>query len=134
MPILVRAISIEKRVPETLLFGAPSFQFSLRTRLRSLPPAPFNASEEGGVGMCQTLKNVREPQARTTRKRLLQIFEILPPAWLQAIHDWPPCKADKKDRRRPPHFLGERARKDSIHFSGITRKHRAGSVFEGLDV
>jgi hypothetical protein len=77
-PILVLAISIEKRVPETLFFSAPSFQFSLRTRLRSLPLAPFNASYEGGADTCNTLK-VKGVISRTTRDCLLQIFEILHP-------------------------------------------------------
>jgi hypothetical protein len=44
VPLLVRAISLEQSVPETLLFGAPSFHFTLRTRLPSLLPARFNAS------------------------------------------------------------------------------------------
>ena len=96
--MLVRAISIEKSVPETFLFGAPSFHFNLRTRLISLLPAPFNASYEGDAGMCHML-NVKGATMWTTRNRLLQFFEILPPGWWQAIHGWPPCKADKKDRR-----------------------------------
>jgi hypothetical protein len=73
-------IFIEKSVPETLLFGAPSFPFSLRTRLLSLPPAPFNASDEGGAGMGHTPK-VTGTTMRTMRNRLLQIFEILHPGW-----------------------------------------------------
>jgi len=44
VPLLIRAISLEQSVPETLLFGAPSFHFTLRTRLPSLLPARFNAS------------------------------------------------------------------------------------------
>ena len=43
IPIQGRVISIEERLQEPLLFGAPSFQLSLRMRLRSLPPAPVNA-------------------------------------------------------------------------------------------
>jgi hypothetical protein len=76
----VSSISIEKRVPEALLFGAPSFRISLRTRLTSLPPAPFDASDEGDAGICLTLK-VKGVTIRTTQTRLLQIFEILPPGW-----------------------------------------------------
>jgi hypothetical protein len=80
IPILVRVISIEERIPETFLFGTPSFQFSLRTRPRALPLAPFDASYEGGAGMCHTLK-VKGATLRTMRNRLLQIFEILHPGW-----------------------------------------------------
>jgi len=74
--MLVRAISLEKSVPETLLFGAPSFQLSLRRRLPSLLPAPVNASNKGETCRCHTLK-VREVTTRKTPNRLLQIFEIL---------------------------------------------------------
>ena len=42
-PILVRVISIEESVPETLLFGVPTFKVKLRTRLSFLPLAPCNA-------------------------------------------------------------------------------------------
>ena len=37
MLILVRVISIEESVAEPLLFGLPSFNLKLRTRLRFLP-------------------------------------------------------------------------------------------------
>ena len=50
--ILVRVISIEERVQETLLFGLPSFKLKLRTRLRSLPSAPFNARCYGIGRVC----------------------------------------------------------------------------------
>ena len=80
MPILVRVISLEKSVPETLLFGAPSFHFTLRRRLTLLPPAPFYASNERDDGLCHTLK-VKGVRILTTQTRLLQIFEILPPGW-----------------------------------------------------
>src|SRR5215831_10059013 len=73
--MLVRAISLEKSVPQTLLFGAPSFHFKLRTRLLSQPLAPLNASFEGGVAMCHML-NVKGVTMWTTRNRLLQIFEM----------------------------------------------------------
>jgi len=49
-------ISIEKSVPETLLFGAPFFQFGLCMCPYFLPLAPCNASYEGGVVICCTLK------------------------------------------------------------------------------
>ena len=39
--------SIEERVAEPLQFGLPSFTLKLRTRLRFLPLAPFNARCEG---------------------------------------------------------------------------------------
>jgi hypothetical protein len=45
--ILGRVISIEERVPETLLFGLPSCNLQLRTGLRFLPSAPFNARCDG---------------------------------------------------------------------------------------
>jgi hypothetical protein len=41
--ILGHVISIEERVPETLLFGLPSCTLQMRTRLRGQPSAPFNA-------------------------------------------------------------------------------------------
>ena len=47
MLILVRVNSIEERVLEALLLGLPSFTLKLRTRLRFLPLAPFNARCEG---------------------------------------------------------------------------------------
>jgi hypothetical protein len=47
MLMLVRVISIEESVPEPLLFGLPSFKLKLRTRLRFLPSAPFNARCDG---------------------------------------------------------------------------------------
>src|SRR6267143_5771758 len=47
MLILVRVISIEESVPEPLLFGLPSFKFKMRTCLRFLPSAPFNARCDG---------------------------------------------------------------------------------------
>src|SRR5262245_60868114 len=78
--ILVPMISLEKSVPKTLLFGAPCFQFGLGKRLRSLPPAPFNASFDGGASMCHMLQ-AKGATMRTTRNRLLQIFEILHPGW-----------------------------------------------------
>src|SRR5215467_12250688 len=56
MPILVRVISLEKSVPETLLFGAPSFHFTLRRRLTPPPPAPFYASNQRDDGLCHMLK------------------------------------------------------------------------------
>lgn len=43
LPILVRVIFIEERVPEALLFGLPSCTFQRRPRPRALPLAPFNA-------------------------------------------------------------------------------------------
>jgi hypothetical protein len=49
IPIVVRVISIEESVQETLLFGAPSLQLRLRTCLHSLPLAPFNASYDRGI-------------------------------------------------------------------------------------
>ena len=39
--------SIEERVAEPLHFGLPSFTLKLRTRLRFLPSAPFNARFDG---------------------------------------------------------------------------------------
>ena len=77
-PILVRAISLEKSVPETFLFRAPSFEFSFRPRLHFLPPAPFNASDEGCAGVCCMLK-VKAVTMSTMRNR--QIFQILHPGW-----------------------------------------------------
>ena len=47
IPILVCVISIEERVPETLLFGVPRFKVELRTRLSYLPLAPCNAGCDG---------------------------------------------------------------------------------------
>ena len=47
IPILVRVISIEEGVPETLLFGMPSFKVKLHTRLSFLPLAPCNARCDG---------------------------------------------------------------------------------------
>jgi hypothetical protein len=41
--ILSRVISIEESVPETRLFGLPSFQLTRRPRLRALLSTPFNA-------------------------------------------------------------------------------------------
>ena len=90
MPILVRVISLEKSIPETLLFGAPSFHFTLRRRLTPPPPAPFYASNERDDGLCHTLK-VKGVRIFTTRTRLLQIVEILPPGWYHGIHDVPAC-------------------------------------------
>lgn len=78
IPILIRAISIEKRITEPLLFGAPFIQFHSRIRLRFLPPAPFNTSADGGPGLSQKVKGVI---MRTTRNRLLQIFESIHPDW-----------------------------------------------------
>ena len=77
MPILVRVISLEQSVQEPLLFGAPSFHFTLRRRPTPLPPAPFDASDEriGGICLPSTVKGVT---ILTTRTWLLQIFEILP--------------------------------------------------------
>jgi len=80
IPLLVRAISLEQSVPETLLFGAPAFHFTLRTRLPSLLPAPVYASDERDAGIFLTLK-VKGITRRTTRTRLLQIVDILPPGW-----------------------------------------------------
>src|SRR5262249_18094092 len=80
IPMLVRAISLEQSVLETLLFGAPSFHFTLRTRLTPLPPAPFYASDKRDAGICLMLK-VKGVTRWTTQTRLLQIFEILPPGW-----------------------------------------------------
>jgi len=54
LPILVRVISLEQSVQEPLLFGAPSFHFTLRRRPTPLPPAPFDASDERGDGLCLT--------------------------------------------------------------------------------
>ena len=45
--ILVRVISIEERVQETLLFGLPSGKLTRRTGLRALPSTPFNARCDG---------------------------------------------------------------------------------------
>ena len=78
--ILICAISIEKRIPEPLLFGEPSFQLRSRIHLRFLPPAPFNASYDVGVGLGPMLK-IRRATIRTMRNRLLQIFESLHPGW-----------------------------------------------------
>jgi len=78
MPILVRVISLEQSVQEPLLFGAPSFHFTLRRRLTPPPPTPFDASDERDDGLCQTL-TVKGVTLLTTRTRLLQIFEILHP-------------------------------------------------------
>jgi len=50
--ILARVISIEESVPETLLFGLPSCKLKLRTRLRFLPSAPFNARCDGFGRIC----------------------------------------------------------------------------------
>src|SRR5215831_5110281 len=72
IPILVPMISLEKSVPKTRLFGAPCVQFGLRTRLRSLPPAPCHASFNGGADVCHMLQ-VKGPTMRTTRNRLLQL-------------------------------------------------------------
>jgi hypothetical protein len=47
IPILVRVISIEERVPETLLFGMPPLKVRLCTRLSFLPLAPCNAGCNG---------------------------------------------------------------------------------------
>jgi hypothetical protein len=78
IPIVLRVISIEKSIPEALLFGAPSVQLRLRMRVHFLQPAPFNASADGGPGLCQKVKGVI---MRTTRNRLLQIFESIHPDW-----------------------------------------------------
>ena len=80
IPILVRMVSIEKSVPKTLLFGAQRVQFNLRTRLRSPPPAPFDANCDGGAGACHMLR-FKGATMRTTRNQLLQIFELLHPGW-----------------------------------------------------
>src|SRR5437868_9521221 len=45
--ILVRVISIEERVPETLLFSVPSFKVKQCTRLSFLQLAPCNARCDG---------------------------------------------------------------------------------------
>ena len=110
IPMLVRAISLGESVPEALLFGAPSFHFTLRTRLTPLPPTPVYANDEGDAGLCQTLK-VKGVTILTTRTWLLEIVEILPPGWWHTIHDMPPCHADWKEVRRPHRILGERAAK-----------------------
>lgn len=47
IPILVRVISIEERVPEALLFGVPRFKVKRRTRLNFLPLAPRNTGRDG---------------------------------------------------------------------------------------
>src|SRR5262245_16053120 len=49
IPILVRVISIEESVPETLLFGVPTLKVRLRTCLSFLPLAPCNARCDGFV-------------------------------------------------------------------------------------
>ena len=51
IPILVRVISIEERVPETLLFGVPSFKVKQRARLSFLALAPCNARCDGFICM-----------------------------------------------------------------------------------
>src|SRR5204862_636121 len=48
-PILVRVISIEEGVPETLLFSVPSFKVKQCTRLSSLQLAPCNARCDGFI-------------------------------------------------------------------------------------
>jgi len=78
MPILVRVISLEQSIQEPLLFGTPSFHFTLRSCPMPLPPAPIDASDERIAGLCQTL-TVKGVTILTTRTRLLQIFEILHP-------------------------------------------------------
>jgi len=78
--MLVLAISLEQRVPETLLFGAPAVHVTLRTRLPSLLPAPVYASDEGDAGLCLTL-TVKGVTLLTTRTRLFQVFEIFPVGW-----------------------------------------------------
>src|SRR5215831_7890508 len=123
MPILVRVISLEQSVPEPLLFGAPSFHFTLPRRLTPLPPAPFYASDERDDGLCHTL-TVKGVTILTPRTRLLQIVEILPPGWSHSMHDVPPCHADNKKVRRPQRILGERAGKtayDAAELEGGSR-------------
>ena len=80
MPILVRVISLEQSIQEPLLFGTPSFHFTLRRCPMPLPPAPVDASDERDDGLCQTL-TVKGVTTLTTRTWLLQIVEILPPDW-----------------------------------------------------
>jgi hypothetical protein len=52
MLIQVRVISIEESVPETFLFGLPSFKLKLPMCLRSLSSAPFNARCDGIGRIC----------------------------------------------------------------------------------
>ena len=80
IPILVPMISIEKSIPKTLLFGESCFPFSLRTRLRSRPLAPFEERYDEGASVCHMLRFKRATM-RKTRNHLLQIFEILHPGW-----------------------------------------------------
>jgi len=80
MPILVRVISLEKRIPETLLFRTPFLKFSVRTHLRSPRPAPFNASFDGGA-TTRLMLQAKGATMRTTRNRLFPIFEIHHPSW-----------------------------------------------------
>jgi len=47
IPILVCVVSIEKSVPETLLFSVPRFKVKRCTRLSYLPLAPSNAGCDG---------------------------------------------------------------------------------------
>jgi hypothetical protein len=81
IPILVRMIAIEKSVPKTLLLGARRVEFSLRTRLRSPPLAPFDESYDEGASVCHMLLRFKRATMRTTHNRLLQVFEILHPVW-----------------------------------------------------
>ena len=49
IPILIRVISVEESVSETLLFGVPSLKVKLHTRLNFLLLAPCNARCDGFV-------------------------------------------------------------------------------------
>jgi hypothetical protein len=113
IPMLVRAISLEKSVPETLLFGAPSFQLSLRRRLPSLLPAPVNASYKRETSRCHTLK-VRESQ----RGRRRTVFFRSSRSSIRASSKlFTMCLLVRLIRN-----TAERGRRDGLRFSGITRK------------
>ena len=52
IPILIPLIYIVESVPETLLFGSPSFKLRLRTRQLFLLLAPCNARYDGIGSVC----------------------------------------------------------------------------------
>jgi len=63
---------------------------------------------------------------KTTRNRLLQIFEIRDPNWSHTIHDVPLCHAERKEARRPHRILGERAAKAS--YDSAESEGRSGGI------
>jgi hypothetical protein len=68
IPILVRVICIEERVPETLFFGVPRFKVKRRARLSFLPLAPCNTG-------CDGFTCIRHGSLHS---RVVQVWTLLP--------------------------------------------------------